>query len=103
MKKLEEDMNNWNGNFPPKTFADGICHLIGSLGNVGVVDTDDGLVVFDIGGNSVNDTVVVTVLSSTTTTSTPPSGFVEMMLLVTLGAGAIVVVIIVLVIRQRKM
>jgi alkyl sulfatase BDS1-like metallo-beta-lactamase superfamily hydrolase len=51
MKKLEEDMNNWNGDFPPKTFADGTCLLIGTLGNVGVVDTVDGLVVFDIGGN----------------------------------------------------
>ena len=49
MKKLDEDMNNWNGNFPPQTFADSVCHLIGSLGNVGVVDTDEGLVVFDIG------------------------------------------------------
>ncbi len=45
----EEDMSNWRGIFPPQAFADGICYLIGSFGNVGVVNTDDGLVVFDIG------------------------------------------------------
>jgi alkyl sulfatase BDS1-like metallo-beta-lactamase superfamily hydrolase len=48
MNTTKEDMNNWFGNFPPKTFADGTCHLIGSFGNVGVIETDEGLVVFDL-------------------------------------------------------
>jgi len=50
MKKLEEDMNNWNGNFPSKKFAND-CYIIGAQGNVGVVDTNEGLVVFDLGIN----------------------------------------------------
>ena len=49
MNTTEEDMSLWMGMFPNQTFADGVCHIIGSLGNVGIVDTDEGLVVFDIG------------------------------------------------------
>ena len=49
MNTTKEDMSKWMGMFPNQTFADGVCHLIGSFGNVGIVDTDEGLVVFDIG------------------------------------------------------
>ncbi len=48
MNTTKEDMNNFFGNFPPKTFADGTCHIIGAFGNVGVVETDEGLIVFDL-------------------------------------------------------
>ncbi|MHA2245306.1 MAG: alkyl sulfatase dimerization domain-containing protein [Candidatus Hodarchaeales archaeon] len=30
------------------TFADGICHMLGTFGNCCVVETDEGLVIFDI-------------------------------------------------------
>ena len=36
------------GFIPTTTFADGICHLIGAFGNSGVIETDEGLVIFDI-------------------------------------------------------
>lgn len=48
MNTTKEDMNNFMGNFPPKTFADGTCKIIGSFGNVGVIKTDEGLIVFDL-------------------------------------------------------
>ncbi|GAH65986.1 unnamed protein product [marine sediment metagenome] len=48
MSNTKRDMNNWFGNFSPKTFADNTCHIIGALGNVGVVETNEGLVIFDI-------------------------------------------------------
>jgi len=48
MNTTKEDMNNFMGNFPSKTFADGTCHIIGSFGNVGVIETDEGLILFDI-------------------------------------------------------
>jgi alkyl sulfatase BDS1-like metallo-beta-lactamase superfamily hydrolase len=31
------------------TFADGLCHLIGSFANCCIIETDDGLILFDIG------------------------------------------------------
>ncbi|HME53801.1 MAG TPA: alkyl sulfatase dimerization domain-containing protein [Candidatus Lokiarchaeia archaeon] len=37
------------GMFEPQTFAEGNFHFIGSFANVCVVDTDEGLVLFDIG------------------------------------------------------
>jgi len=48
MNTTKEDMNNFFGNFPPKTFADGTCHIIGAFSNVGVVKTDEGLIIFDL-------------------------------------------------------
>ncbi len=48
MKIINKDINDFIGNFPSKTFADGKCHLIGAFGNVGVVETNDGLLVFDL-------------------------------------------------------
>ncbi len=49
MNTTKEDMNNFVGNFPSSTFADGTCLIIGSMAIVGVVDTNDGLVLFDVG------------------------------------------------------
>jgi len=48
MSNFSVGMNKFVGNFPPQTFADGICHMIGAFGNVGVVETDKGLVIFDL-------------------------------------------------------
>jgi len=42
------DMKDWFGLFPSKSFADGSCHFISGMGNTGVVETDEGLVVFDL-------------------------------------------------------
>ena len=56
MDPLIEAFNNWMGTwagrFENKTFADGICHSIGAFGNVGVVETDEGLVLFDVASKS---------------------------------------------------
>jgi alkyl sulfatase BDS1-like metallo-beta-lactamase superfamily hydrolase len=48
MTEFDEGINKYIGNFPPQTFGDGICHMIGAFGNVGVVETIDGLIIFDI-------------------------------------------------------
>ena len=48
MKISPEEMRRNAGFRPPDTFADGVCHLIGGVGNCGVVETDEGLVIFDI-------------------------------------------------------
>ncbi len=48
MDITKKDMNDFFGFFPPKTFVDGNCLIIGAFCNVGVVKTDEGLVVFDI-------------------------------------------------------
>ena len=48
MKISPEEMRRNIGFRPTDTFADGVCHLIGGLGNCGVVETDEGLVIFDI-------------------------------------------------------
>ena len=39
----------WLGEFPSEVFAEGKCKIIGSMGVSAVIDTDDGLVLFDIG------------------------------------------------------
>jgi alkyl sulfatase BDS1-like metallo-beta-lactamase superfamily hydrolase len=43
-----EDMKFFIGMFPPKTFSNGTCHIIPSFGNIGIIETEEGLVVFDI-------------------------------------------------------
>ncbi|MHA1726955.1 MAG: alkyl sulfatase dimerization domain-containing protein [Promethearchaeota archaeon] len=43
-----KDMNDFFGLFPPKSFADGKCYIIGAFGNVGAVETNDGLVLVDV-------------------------------------------------------
>ena len=48
MNITSEEMKEWIGMFPSETFADGVCHIIGSFGNVGVVETNEGLILFDI-------------------------------------------------------
>jgi len=48
MKISQERMKRTFGFRPNDTFADGVCHLIGGFGNCGVVETDEGLVIFDI-------------------------------------------------------
>ena len=48
MKKLEEDMKNFFGRFPAKTFANDACQIFGAYCSIGIVKTEDGLVVFDL-------------------------------------------------------
>ena len=48
MKISPERMRRAFGFIPTASFADGVCHLIGGFGNCGVVETDEGLVIFDI-------------------------------------------------------
>ena len=48
MKISPERIRRTFGFIPTSTFADGFCHLIGGFGNCGVVETDEGLVIFDI-------------------------------------------------------
>ena len=48
MDITQKDMNDFFGVFPPKTFTDGKCYIIGAFGNVGAVETDEGVVVFDL-------------------------------------------------------
>ena len=45
----DNKLGQFFGMFEPQTFAGGNFHFIGSLANVCVVNTDDGLVIFDIG------------------------------------------------------
>ena len=47
----EEDMNNFFGRFPTETFADNICQIFGAYCSIGVVKTEEGLVVFDLSIN----------------------------------------------------
>lgn len=42
-----EGMKEWFGIFPSVSFLNNTCHLIASMGNSGVFETKDGLVVFD--------------------------------------------------------
>ena len=48
MKISDEEVKKLMGNHPTSTFADGSCHMIPSFGNMGVVETDEGLVIFDV-------------------------------------------------------
>ena len=48
MSELKTEINKFLGMFKPVSFANGTCHMIGAFGNVGIVETDEGLVVFDI-------------------------------------------------------
>jgi len=42
------DIEFFIGYFPPQSIQDGTVHLISSFGNMGIIETNDGLVVFDI-------------------------------------------------------
>jgi len=47
--RLSTDIaNTMTGNIPPKTFADGTCHIIPAFGNICVFETEEGLIIFDI-------------------------------------------------------
>ncbi|MFX1394992.1 MAG: alkyl sulfatase dimerization domain-containing protein [Promethearchaeota archaeon] len=48
MSVTPEDMKEWIGMFASKQFADGVCYIIGAFGNVGAVETHEGLILFDI-------------------------------------------------------
>ncbi|MFW9965839.1 MAG: hypothetical protein ACFFEA_01670 [Candidatus Thorarchaeota archaeon] len=76
-------------------------------------DYDYTIVVFDIGDNSVSDTVIVTVneVETTTTTTTPttattPTGVVEIpfgtMLLIVGGLGGVIAIVLILVLLRRR-
>jgi len=48
MSFSQNDIKFFVGMFPQKSFNDNTCHLIPSFGNIGVIETDEGLVMFDI-------------------------------------------------------
>ncbi len=48
MRATNQGMRNWFGMFPSSTFADNSCHIIPGMANTGVIETDDGLVIFDL-------------------------------------------------------
>jgi len=47
MKMSAEIANNMMGNTPAITFAEGTCHIIPAFGNMGVLESDEGLLIFD--------------------------------------------------------
>ncbi|MFO7797393.1 MAG: alkyl sulfatase dimerization domain-containing protein [Promethearchaeia archaeon] len=49
MSYSQDDIKFFLGMYPPKSVQDNTVHLIPSFGNVGIIETDDGLVMFDIG------------------------------------------------------
>jgi alkyl sulfatase BDS1-like metallo-beta-lactamase superfamily hydrolase len=48
MSGLHNNIKFFIGLFPPESFFDNTCHLIPSFGNIGVIETKEGLVLFDI-------------------------------------------------------
>jgi len=48
IRRTTEGMGDWFGVFPSITFREGTCHFIGGMGNTGVIETKEGLVVFDL-------------------------------------------------------
>jgi alkyl sulfatase BDS1-like metallo-beta-lactamase superfamily hydrolase len=48
MRITNQGMRDWFGMFPSSTFANGTCHLIAAMGNTGVIETNEGLVIFDL-------------------------------------------------------
>ncbi|MFX1417964.1 MAG: alkyl sulfatase dimerization domain-containing protein [Promethearchaeota archaeon] len=48
MRIANEGMKDWIGMFPSSTFADGTCHLIPGMANTAIIETEKGLVLFDI-------------------------------------------------------
>ncbi len=48
MRVTNQGMRDWFGMFPSSTFADNSCHIIPGMGNTGVIETDDDLVIFDL-------------------------------------------------------
>ena len=48
MRIINKGMMDWFGMFPSSTFADNTCHLIAGMANTGVIETEEGLVLFDL-------------------------------------------------------
>ncbi|MFX1575502.1 MAG: alkyl sulfatase dimerization domain-containing protein [Promethearchaeota archaeon] len=48
IRRTTEGMRDWFGIFQSVTFGEGKCHLIGGMANTGVIETKDGLVIFDV-------------------------------------------------------
>ena len=48
MRIINKGMIDWFGMFPSSTFADNTCHLIAGMANTGVIETEEGLVIFDL-------------------------------------------------------
>jgi alkyl sulfatase BDS1-like metallo-beta-lactamase superfamily hydrolase len=50
MSKIEQGLEGFfgRGKFERKPFAGGVCYFIGAFGNVSVVKTDEGLILFDL-------------------------------------------------------
>ncbi len=48
MRVTNQGMRDWFGMFPSSTFADDSCHLIAAMGNTGVIESNDGLVIYDL-------------------------------------------------------
>lgn len=48
MKITTEITNTMMGNIPAISFAKGTCHMIPAFGNIGVIETGEGLVLFDL-------------------------------------------------------
>jgi alkyl sulfatase BDS1-like metallo-beta-lactamase superfamily hydrolase len=48
LKYSQNDIKFFIGLFPPKSFQNETVHLIPSFGNIGIIETDEGLVMFDI-------------------------------------------------------
>ncbi len=48
MRITNKGMMDWFGMFPSSTFADGTCHLIPGMANTGVIETEEGVVLFDL-------------------------------------------------------
>lgn len=48
MSGLHNNIKFFIGLFPPESFSDNTCHLIPSFGNIGAIETKEGLVLFDI-------------------------------------------------------
>ncbi|MBD3216019.1 MAG: MBL fold metallo-hydrolase [Candidatus Lokiarchaeota archaeon] len=48
MSYSQNDIKFFLGMYPPQSVEDGTVHMIPSFGNIGVIETDKGLVVFDI-------------------------------------------------------
>lgn len=48
MRITNEGIKDWIGMFSSTTFADATCYLIPGMGNTGVIETKEGLVLFDL-------------------------------------------------------
>ena len=47
-RKTTDGMSAWFGMFPLSTFGDGRFYIVPGMGNTGVFETDEGLVIFDV-------------------------------------------------------